>query len=107
MRRPIEEVAASQARMIERRGASGAAADRARMTQLLQRHEKSVLKRLGAVPHVDVLIVDYPELIAQPRETADRLREFLGPDVLETPDAMPSVVKPELYRQRAEDLKSS
>jgi hypothetical protein len=93
--------------MIERRGASGASADRARMAKLLSQHQERVLRSMKAVSNVESLVVDYPDLVARPEEAVCRLQEFLGPQRITTPEAMATVVKPDLHRQRAEGQESS
>jgi hypothetical protein len=44
--------------------------------------------------------VDYPALVADPATTCTRLVEFLGAARLPSASEMPSVVRPELHREK-------
>ena len=95
MRRPLEEVIASQRRMLERRGAPPADDD-ARMEALFQRHLAETERWLAARPGMRTLAVDYPETLAAPADTARRVAAFLGGGLDET--AMAAAVDPSLRR---------
>ena len=90
--------------MLKHRGSSEVFSDRWRVIDLLRRHEQTILDGLKAASQVDMLIVDYPRLVANPMAFVPRLREFLGAELVRTPDAMPLVVNPKLYRQRVDGL---
>ena len=98
MCRPPEEIAASQAHMFERMGKPVPERDRA--VALLRRHQNAVLKALPRLKHFKCLIVNYPELVADPSDTVSRLQKFLGDGRIPAPQAMAAAVKPALYRQR-------
>lgn len=106
LRRPVEEIAASQLKMIARRGGRPTA-EPERINAILRRHQERVIQRIERAPHADVLVVDFPDLVADPAPTIERLREFLGAERLPSAEAMASVVKPELHRQRSENLQPS
>ncbi|MDG2013357.1 MAG: tetratricopeptide repeat protein [Pirellulaceae bacterium] len=101
MNRPIEEVVASQTKMLERVGTQ-ATEDESRdlMRKEMLRHRMQARRRVEANPRVEVLDIDYPSLIANPVETSQLVAEFLGSDRITNPEAMSAVVDPSLYRQK-------
>ena len=101
MNRPIEEVIASQTKMLTRDGTPETEdenQDRMRMEML--RHRVRARRRLEANPRVEVLDVDYPSLIENPIEMSQLIAEFLGSERIANPEAMSVVVDPSLYRQK-------
>jgi len=100
MTRPIEEVVASQARMIERRGTGEAQSDPASLSAELQAHRERVLGMIKQNPSMEVLEIDFPALIRAPQQEIARLRAFLGEDNLPNADAMEAVIRPDLHRQK-------
>ena len=99
MRRDIEEVLASQAKMLERRGEDSDTED-TRMTELYEDHLWKVNYLIKRAAHLDVLEVDYRAALEAPEEQARRIRDFLGADL--DVEKMAEVVDPNLYRNRAE-----
>jgi hypothetical protein len=98
MRRDVSEVVRSQEAMMRRLGTTPAADDGIDVAQIF----KAQLQRLDAwltnQPNIDVLNIDYREVIDEPQRAAERVAAFLGGlDV----EAMARVVNPQLYRQRA------
>ena len=100
MTRPVEEVVASQRAMVERLGTRAAELEPEQLARGLKAHRDETLAWLRRVPHMEVLEVEYPKLIADPPSAIARLVEFLGPDRLTSPERMPSVVDASLYRRR-------
>jgi hypothetical protein len=98
MRRRIEEVLASQRRMLLRNAKPWSEADDARMTGLYQAHLRQIEAWIARQRHLSALYVSYNELLASPREHADRVNAFLG-GTLDVP-RMVSVVDQNLYRQK-------
>ncbi len=98
MRRRLEEILASQRRMLLRNGKPWSEADDARMTGLYQAHLRQIEAWIARQRHLSALYVSYNELLASPREHADRVNVFLGGtlDVAR----MVSVVDQNLYRQK-------
>lgn len=98
MRRDMEEILASQRKMLVRRGEPADAVDDGRMAALFRKHLERVQAWLDRQPNVDVVYVSYNETLESPIEQARRIDRFLGGrlDV----EAMASVVDPSLYRQR-------
>lgn len=98
MRRNLEEVVASQNKMLERRDEPSETED-ARMIELYQSHLRRVRAMLRHAPHMRWIDLHYTEVIEEPRRAAERVRDFLGRDM--DLDEMAAVVDPELYRNRA------
>jgi hypothetical protein len=99
MRRDLDEVLASQHKMLERRGeADESTRDPHDMKQLFVAHLEDVEAWLRARADVDVLFVNYNRLLAEPRRAAERIDRFVG-GVLDV-DAMVAAVDPALYRNR-------
>jgi len=98
MRRNMEELLASQRRMLARRGESDQLDDR-QMAQLFRKHLEQIQGWLDQQPGFDVVYVSYNEVLEDPQEQARKVNRFLG-DTLDV-DAMVRVVDPDLYRQRA------
>lgn len=99
MRRNIDEVLASQRRMLVRRGEPTDAVSDEKMALLFQRHVDRVEAWLAQQPNIDVLYVHYSDILAWPEEHAVKVNRFLG-DGLDTA-RMAAVVDPALYRNVA------
>ncbi len=100
MVRPIAEVAQSQEAMIKRLGTQGAEMDQTQILRGLKNHLAEILKWLPSVPHVDSLIVEYPQLIEHPEQTIASIQQFLGSAITQ-PERMLEVVDKDLYRKRS------
>ncbi len=98
MIRDLEEVLASQRKMLERRGEPQDSDDE-RMRTVYEQHLWKVRYRLRRYPKFQLLEVPYREVLEQPREHAERMREFLGRDL--DISRMTAVVDERLYRNRA------
>ncbi len=101
MSRPMDEVVSSQQRMIERLTNEPARTDSEKIKLGLTEHRTKILQWLESRKFIDVLVVDYPDLIASPAEQARRVAEFLGPGRITTPSAMTDAIKPDLYREKS------
>lgn len=99
MRREMEEILASQKRMLVRRGEEPNAVDDERLAALFRQHVKRVQSWLGEQPNVELVDVSYNRILDRPREAAEHLDAFLEQDL--DVEAMAGVVDPSLYRQRA------
>ena len=95
MHRAMQEVLASQRRMLERRGEPDRSGD-ARMATLYEKHLGLVLPWAERQPNLAVLHVEHRETIACPRLTAARVNAFLGGGLCE--DAMAAAVDATLHR---------
>lgn len=97
MQRKLEEVLASQEKMLERRGKKGGGGSERQLMDIFQRQEQKILSWLADKPNFRLLCVNYNELVQDPAPQAGALAEFLGG--LDLP-AMLAVVDPALHRQR-------
>ncbi|MGI9517605.1 MAG: alkaline phosphatase family protein [Pirellulaceae bacterium] len=102
--RPIKEIVASQQKMIERRGSTGADLDEEALEKSLKRHRKEILDLTTALP-MNVLTVGYRRILDNPDHTATQLAKFLGKDRLPHPENMAAVIRPDLYRNRLKPRK--
>lgn len=100
VRRHMEEILASQQKMLARRGEAGDRTADARMAQLFQKHVQMVEEWAEAQPHVEVTYLHYSDILADPVTAATQVNAFLGGSLDE--EAMVTVVDPTLYRNRAE-----
>jgi hypothetical protein len=98
--RRMDEVLASQERMLARGGSPPPAAD-AGLGEVFAAQLAEVGRWLAVQPNADWLPLRHAELIARPRECALRIDHFLGGGLDRA--AMAAVVEPALYRVRAED----
>jgi hypothetical protein len=101
MRRDLNEVLASQAKMLERRGEPNEIDD-AKMIELYESDLWKANYLLKNNPHFEPLQISYRDVLDGPEDQARRLNEFLGGgyDV----EKMAAAVDPALYRNRAEAL---
>ena len=99
MRRHLDEVLASQAKMLDRRGEENETEDMD-MKDLFQNHLWRVKYLLRHSPHIEAINVDYSSVLADPAPEARRIADFIG-----GLDAkkMQAVVDARLYRNRAEE----
>lgn len=96
MERDFDEMLASQEKMLERLGKPAAPRDeieRAYTVHLNRLHEW-----LARQANIELLRISYNDLLAQPLEHAQRVRQFLGGDV--DIERMVNTVDPSLYRNR-------
>lgn len=98
MRRQLEEVLASQDKMLGRRGAEKKVEDD-KMEKLYRKHLREMKEWLNGQEGVEYIEVDFNELVNDPEPVVSRVISFL--DVNLDEEAMVSVVDPELYRNRA------
>ncbi len=99
MERPMPEVLASQAKMLERRGVpKSASADQA-MAAAFDRHLQEVFTWMEKTPGVKPLRLSYHSVLEQPSEAADKLRGFLSSEL--DAAAMIRAVDATLYRNRS------
>jgi hypothetical protein len=99
MERDLDEVLASQEKMLERLGRP--AAPRERMKAAFQTHLEELDRWLSRQPHIAVLRVSYNELLKDPVAQAERVCQFL--ERIMDVDAMVAAVDPSLYRNRRVD----
>jgi len=97
MRRNLDEVIASQNKMLDRRGEPRGGDDE-KMIGLYKTHLRKVEFLLRERKNYETLDVDYKQAREQPQEYAERVRGFLGMPL--DVGRMAQVVDPELYRNR-------
>jgi hypothetical protein len=98
MDRPVEEVAASQWKMIENREAAHPGASREKMAEMLRDHREQILYGLKNAKYFSLLVVDYPALVRAPDEWLKRIHEFVGVPL--DVEAMRGAIRPGLHRNR-------
>lgn len=98
MKRPLDEILASQNKMLERRGEPNTADD-SQMRELFETHLWRVQRFLRKKRNFHTQYVGYRETIVEPMVEARRVCGFLG-DTLDA-ELMAAVVDPSLYRNRA------
>ncbi len=97
MRRNIQEILASQAKMLENRGEENKADDET-MADLFAKHVRQVEDWMKSQPNLQYIDVDYNALLGDPNPQVIRINQFLGGEL--DVSAMMTVVDPQLYRQR-------
>lgn len=98
MNRQIDEVLASQRKMLVRRGEESQISDE-KLAELLGKHVIKTKSWLAAQPNFSVLDVDYNAMLVDPGPFVPEINRFLGGMLDET--AMIAVVDPNLYRNRS------
>jgi hypothetical protein len=99
MRRKLEEVLASQRKMLERNGRATAAGQDDQVAKLFLSELAKFDAWIAQQPNFQVLNVDYNQVLADPCRQVARINEFCGGQLNE--EAMATVVDPQLYRNRA------
>jgi hypothetical protein len=98
MRRNLEEVIASQNKMLLRRGEPADGSDDEKMMQLYASHLRKTDMMLEANPHFELLDVHYRQVVENPAEQAKRVSRFLG--LKDCAATMAGAVDDKLYRNR-------
>jgi hypothetical protein len=99
MRRPIGEIVDSQWKMLANRG-TVPRSDRDHLAAAQEKHLAAVLRSLRESPRVDLLEVDYPDLVHRPADVLPRLATFLGPVLQADLPTLAAVIQPRLHRHR-------
>ncbi len=100
MRREMDEILASQRKMLVRRGESTDRVDDGEMGAMFEKHMRKVYAWLDEHPNADYLDVSYNRLLqGEIQPIVRQVNDFLGADLDE--EAMAAVIDPSLYRQRA------
>jgi len=100
MRRVLDEVVASQDEMLRRHGAGVSPDISQRLVGLFEKELGALRGWLATKENFRVLDVDYNRTVGDPRETCERINEFLGLEFDLDRERMRSMVTHELYRQR-------
>lgn len=99
LQRDLDEVVASQEKMLEREGLDPHAVDRDLMIKLFQGEVLDFQKWARAQRNIEILFVDYATIVSKAEEAAERIAEFFDCDL--DIRAMAEAVDPTLYRNRA------
>ncbi|MCI0668228.1 MAG: sulfotransferase [Methylococcaceae bacterium] len=99
LRRNLEEIVASQNKMLDRRGEPNPIGDD-KAIEAYRNHLINTKVFLRRAPNFEVLELQYTQVIQDPFESARKVNEFLG-GLLDV-GAMASVVDSALYRNRKE-----
>lgn len=99
MERNLDEVIASQRKMLERMGKAPTGADDHDAKRLFTKHLREIKEWLAAQPNIDVLYMGYSDVMSDPGGSASRVSGFIG-GLDEA--KMAAVVNPELYRNKAD-----
>jgi hypothetical protein len=97
MRREMDEILASQARMLENRGEENSV-DNETMAALFEKHIKQIEDWMNSQSNLKYIDVDYNCMVADPIPHIRKINQFLGGNLDEA--AMLDVIDPQLYRQR-------
>ncbi|MFP3896981.1 MAG: sulfotransferase domain-containing protein [Anaerolineales bacterium] len=100
MERHLDEVLASQKRMLARQDKPTDSVDDEKMRALFEKHLTKSRRWLSQQPQMDVLYVSYNEAIEEPAQKSAAVNRFLGGNLDEK--AMCEVIDPTLYRQKTE-----
>ncbi len=98
MRRDLDEVLASQNKMLVRRGEQGGQAGDEEMKRLYTNHLGKVEMMFSSKPNFELLDVHYRQVVENPREQAARVSRFL--ELSNRAEAMAGAVDRQLYRNR-------
>jgi len=98
MERDIKEILASQSKMLTRRKEESRTND-ADMEDQFNKHLAAIKYWLARQPNMEVLYVDYKQLISDPDKDCPRIAEFIG--IAVDVQKMRSVPNASLYRNRA------
>ncbi|HST10712.1 MAG TPA: hypothetical protein VLL05_10070, partial [Terriglobales bacterium] len=102
MIRPLEEVVASQNRMLERLGKDVPRTPTGAVVAAFQKHLRDVDGWLSSKPYLSVLRIEHSAVLANSREESERIAKFVGIPL--NVDEMAQRVERSLYRERAEKI---
>jgi hypothetical protein len=100
MNRRIQEVLASQEKMLERRDEEKRQDDE-EMARIFRSHLTEIRQWLEDQPNVQCLFVDFNELVLNPEPVVQEVNQFLAAEL--DAEKMAQVVDPELYRNRVQN----
>lgn len=99
IRRHIDEILASQRKMLVNRGEDTDKLDDAEMADLFSKHVRMTEEWIADQPNVDVLYIHYSDILSDPQPQAEKVNAFLGGKL--NVERMTAVVDPTLYRNIA------
>lgn len=101
LQRAIEEVLASQRKMLIRRGEDPEKVSDTEMADSFAKHVTQVTGWLKEQPNMKTLFVDYNQMLKDPKPQVHQINLFLGGKLDEA--QMIATVDPKLYRQRKKE----
>jgi hypothetical protein len=101
MQREIEEILASQRRMLERDGKPDDGTSDEQMKELYAKHLSGVKAWLSRQPNIEVHYTSYNAILSDPKSHTQEIAVFLGRDL--DLQAMVNVVDQALYRERSQN----
>lgn len=102
MRRNMDEILASQKKMLINRGEDPNRVSDEELTRLFEKHLGHVRQWLDGQPNVQTLYIHYSDVLADPQSAVRQINEFLGGQL--NTEAMMASVDPNLYRNRQEPV---
>jgi hypothetical protein len=99
MRRNIDEVLASQKKMLQRSGKQGAGVSDEKLKELFMAELDKFNRWIAAQPNFSIIEVDYSDMVASPATQCGRINAFLGGAL--DGDRAADAVDPSLYRNRS------
>ena len=104
--RQIEEVVASQVKMLDNSGQQGGDLNETQMAQELAFHRRRSLAWLKQNPRAQHIEISYSDLVKNPQSAVAKIVELLGTELLPNAQEMAGAVDRTLYRQRKQPLTS-
>ena len=98
MQRKIDEILASQKKMLVRSGKPTDQVSDEQMAKMYTKHLAKVSAWLAEQDNFSVVYLDYNQMLVDPQKYASQVSQFLGSTL--DPRAMAAIVDPNLYRQR-------
>jgi hypothetical protein len=102
IQRPMEEILASQKKMLDRLGSPSDSVTDEVLAQKFERHLRKITTWLNTQHNMACLYLDYHAVLEAPLPKAKEIREFLQQPL--DPEMMAAVVDPALYRNRSKEL---
>ena len=102
MRRAMEEVLASQRKMLINRGENPDKISDDQMAEMFQKDLQQSEHWINSQAHTSRLAINYRQLIADPRPLVAEINRFLGGGLDE--DKMLAIIDPSLYRHRSSEI---
>ncbi len=98
MRRAMDEVLASQKKMLARLGKPTDTIPDSKMAEIFNAGLNKFYAWIAQQPNFQIIDVDYNKMVADPLPQIDSINQLLGGDL--NLEAMAEVVQPDLYRNR-------
>ena len=98
MRRKMQEILASQKVMLQRLGRESSDVSDEKMAENFEKHLRDVEDWLSRQSNIEVVYINYNEVIHDPHENVRLVSRFLGDRL--NPDKMADVAEKSLYRKR-------